>query len=380
MAATEKWALATSISDKLVARNRIDIFNRKLIKLANRIAFGFDALTISVVASAVTQTSPALAAWSSTTTADPFSDITLGASVVDSLNQGYEIDTVLATPNRWARLISAAKVIERAPREDGGNSLLLTGRLAVIAGLNVWKTTNMPAGVDVMLLDSKQLGSIGWEDQGGGYLGNARASSRSGSGSRRTTAGRSRAVGSACRSFGARRRDQDHRYVSGETTMAKRMLRGKAPLTMYRGTADSAGGHIYRGSIIDPRLVDTADQERLVRELFLEWVVQDGESWRLAEDTDAGETGDPVTVGDVGLVDPADRDPGTTNAEADTSGADPAVEQKRAEARAKLAEGGGTPDGRSSNAVLVEYLVGKGYDRSELEKTDRSGLLDLLKR
>jgi hypothetical protein len=162
--------------------------------------------------------------------------------------------------------------------------------------------------------------------------------------------------------------------------MAKRMLRGKAPLTMYRGTADSAGGHIYRGSIIDPRLVDTADQERLVRELFLEWVVQDGESWRLAEDTDAGETGDPVTVGDVGLVDPADRDPGTTNAEADTSGADPAVEQKRAEARAKLAEGGGTPDGRSSNAVLVEYLVGKGYDRSELEKTDRSGLLDLLKR
>lgn len=172
MASTEKWALATSISDKLVARNRIDIVNRKLIKLANRIAFGFDALVISAVASAVTQTSPALAAWSSTTTADPFSDITLGASVVDSLNQGYEIDTVLATPNRWARLIAAAKVIERAPRE-GDNTLLITGRLAVIAGLQIWKTTNMPSGVDVMLLDSKQLGSIGWEDQGGGYQGSA---------------------------------------------------------------------------------------------------------------------------------------------------------------------------------------------------------------
>lgn len=171
MAATEKWALATSISDKLVARNRIDIVNRKLIKLANRIAFGFDALVISAVASAVTQTSGAVAAWS-TSSADPFADVTLGASVVDSLNQGYEIDTVLATPNRWARLISAAKVIERAPRE-GGDTLLLTGRLARIAGLNVWKTTNMPSGVDVMLLDSKQLGSIGWEDQGGGYMGSA---------------------------------------------------------------------------------------------------------------------------------------------------------------------------------------------------------------
>lgn len=171
MAATEKWALATSVSDKLVARNRIDIVNRKLIKLANRIAFGFDALVISAVASAVTQTQAVAAAWSNSA-ADPFADITLGAAVVDSLNQGYEIDTVLATPIRWARLISAAKIIERAPRESNDN-LLLTGRLARIAGLNVWKTTNMPPGVDVMLLDSRQLGSIGWEDQGGGYLGSA---------------------------------------------------------------------------------------------------------------------------------------------------------------------------------------------------------------
>jgi hypothetical protein len=171
IASTEKWALATEIGDHLVARNRIDLVNRKLIKLANRLAFGFDSLVISAVASAVTQTSAAGAAWSNAS-ADPFADITLGAAVVDSLNQGYEIDTVLATPTRWARLIAAAKIIERAPRESG-DSLLLTGRLATIAGMNVWKTTNMPAGVDVMLLDSRQLGSIGWEDLGGGYQGSA---------------------------------------------------------------------------------------------------------------------------------------------------------------------------------------------------------------
>ncbi|MEV5211341.1 hypothetical protein AB0K35_28095 [Micromonospora sp. NPDC053740] len=171
MAAAENWGLSTLISDKLVARNRVDIVNRKMIKLANRIAFGFDSLILSAVASAVTQTSAATATWN-TTSADPFADITLGAAVVDSLNQGYEVDTVLATPTRWARLIASAKIIERAPREDG-DSLLLTGRLARIAGLNVWKTTNMPPSVDVMLIDSRQLGSIGWEDQGGGYLGGA---------------------------------------------------------------------------------------------------------------------------------------------------------------------------------------------------------------
>jgi len=169
IAASDKWGLATEIPDELVARNRIDLASRKLIKLANRIAFGFDALVLSAVGSAVVQTSPAAAAWSAAG-ADPFADITLAGSVVDALNQGYEVDTVLATPNRWARLIAAAKVIERAPRESD-DSLLLTGRLARIAGLDIFKTTNLPAGVEVMVLDSRQLGSIGWEDLGGGYQG-----------------------------------------------------------------------------------------------------------------------------------------------------------------------------------------------------------------
>lgn len=156
----------------------------------------------------------------------------------------------------------------------------------------------------------------------------------------------------------------------------KKMLRGKAPLTMYRG-AGGPGGHVYRNAVIDPRLVDTTDRERLVRDQFLEWVVPDGEGWKLAEDTDTGKAGDPVTVSDVGIDDPERNDPGLVNVEADTT-SDPAVEQKRADAKAKLAELGGTPDGRSSNEVLVEYLVGKGYDRAEVEKADRAELRKLV--
>lgn len=171
IAASVRWGLAIRISDTLVARNRGDVFDRRLIKLANRIAFGFDALVLSAVASAVTQTSAATAAWN-TASADPFADVTLAASVSDTLNQGYEIDTVLATPTKWARLIAAAKIIERAPRESN-DSLLLTGRFARIGGMNVLKTTNMPSGVDVMVLDSKVLGSIGFEEIGGGYMGAA---------------------------------------------------------------------------------------------------------------------------------------------------------------------------------------------------------------
>lgn len=54
------------------------------------------------------------------------------------------------------------------------------------------------------------------------------------------------------------------------------------------------------------------------------------------------------------------------------------AEARRAEAQAKLAEIGGTPDGRSSDTVMVEFLVGKGYDRGEVEKAGRAELKSLV--
>lgn len=51
--------------------------------------------------------------------------------------------------------------------------------------------------------------------------------------------------------------------------------------------------------------------------------------------------------------------------------ADPKVQARRDAAKAKLPADGSKPDGRSGDQVFVEYLVGKGYDRAELEKADR---------
>jgi hypothetical protein len=47
----------------------------------------------------------------------------------------------------------------------------VTGNLVQIAGLNIWKSTNMPSGVTAMVLDSTLLGSIAFENLGGGYQG-----------------------------------------------------------------------------------------------------------------------------------------------------------------------------------------------------------------
>jgi hypothetical protein len=170
----------------------------------------------------------------------------------------------------------------------------------------------------------------------------------------------------------------------------ERMLRGREALTIVRGTP---GRHVYRNEIVDPRSVYPDDQERLVGEGFLEWVSPDGAGgWKLAEDGLSGDKGDSVTVGTTSAdvspqaqqsqgADPAD--PGLTN---DPAPVDPAgdgqakaLAEKRADARAKLAEMGGVPDGRSSQPVWVEYLAGKGGRYEDLVKADKADLQKLAK-
>jgi len=172
VANTVKRGLSTLLSDELIARARVqgpDPVVRKLIKLANRIAFTFDALCLSAVATAVTQTQAATAAWDQAG-ADPLADILLAAAQVDELNQGYIVDVALARPTAWARVIASAKILNNAPRE-GSNNLVFTANMVQLGGLKIWKSTNLPSGVNAMVADSQVLGSVARENLGGGYEG-----------------------------------------------------------------------------------------------------------------------------------------------------------------------------------------------------------------
>lgn len=162
---TDKWGLSTEVPQELIARNRLDVVQRKIVKLTNQVVFQFDALVLSAIASAVTQTQAASAAWN-TANADPFLDMMLAGAVSDTLNQGYEIDVVALSPTYFARAVAAAKIIERMPRE-GSDSLIITGRMIRVAGMTFLKSTNLPPGVNVMVADSTQLGSIATERIGG---------------------------------------------------------------------------------------------------------------------------------------------------------------------------------------------------------------------
>lgn len=162
---TDKWGLSTEVPQEFIARNRIDIVSRKIIKLTNQVIFGFDALVLSAVGSAVTNTQAASAAWN-TANADPFLDIMLAGAVSDTLNMGYDVNVVALSPTYFARAVAAAKIIDRMPRE-GDSSLVITGRMIQVAGVTFLKSTNLPAGVNVLVADATQLGSIATERLGG---------------------------------------------------------------------------------------------------------------------------------------------------------------------------------------------------------------------
>lgn len=168
IATSLKRGYASLVSDEDVARNRLDVLQRKLVKLANFIVFGFDSICLSAIGTAVTQTQAAAAAWNAAG-ADQFLDLLLSGAKVDALNQGYSVDSVVASPDKWARLVaSIAKTFAGAMDYQ---DILQNGTILEIAGLSLMKSTNLPSGVTVMVADSKVLGSIGWEALGGGYMG-----------------------------------------------------------------------------------------------------------------------------------------------------------------------------------------------------------------
>lgn len=166
-----KDGLKTIISDEAVAHNRIDKVLRDLIKIANTLVFKADGLTLAAVTSKVVQTQSVVAAWN-TDTANPFVDIGLAAAQIDEQNKGYSANVVALRPTAFVYAISRAAILNYMPREDAAN-IISTGNMARIAGMTYLKTTNMPTGTSVVVADSTMLGSIAFENLGGGYAGSA---------------------------------------------------------------------------------------------------------------------------------------------------------------------------------------------------------------
>jgi hypothetical protein len=168
----DKNGLKTLISDESIAHNRIDVVMRDLVKMANSLVFSNDALTLAAIASAVTKTHAA-ADLLTGPNAYPWLDVELSAASIMEENQGYAADTVATTPTLFARAIASAIKSGLLPRE-AGNPMTRADINSIMIGGKLWlQTTNMPAGVNGIVLDSAMLGSQAYERLGGGYQGDA---------------------------------------------------------------------------------------------------------------------------------------------------------------------------------------------------------------
>jgi len=165
----DKTGLKTIISDEDAAHNRIDKVMRELVKIANQLVFQNDGLALAAVASGVTKSITAAGTLDGGS-ADPFLDVELADAAILEENQGYSADTVATTPTLFARAISSAIKAGLLPRE-ANNPLTRDINTIQIAGKTWLKSTNMPSGVDGVVLDSTMLGSMAYERLGGGYQG-----------------------------------------------------------------------------------------------------------------------------------------------------------------------------------------------------------------
>lgn len=171
LAKVTKWGHDTLVTDESIKRRNMDPVEKSMLKLVNSAAVVIDSAVIGVVASAVTQTAAASAAWSS---ANPkaLQDILKAVAVIRGNNLGYNPDVLLVDDTTWAYMASDVIIANAMARENASNPVY-TGRFDMLAGLQVIHapTANLPGGASAAwVLDSSQLGFIATENLGGGYL------------------------------------------------------------------------------------------------------------------------------------------------------------------------------------------------------------------
>jgi hypothetical protein len=163
IAAIVKWGQKVLLTDEEVSRNVYGgaAIDRALRKVVNSIIKQVDAITMSAISSAVTQTSAVGATWASGTPL-MLRDILKAKAVIVALNLGYNPDTLVMNDTQYAFVMSDDKVTNSLKREDTTNPVY-TGSIEKVAGLTVIVS---PAITDPYVLDSTQLGGMADETDG----------------------------------------------------------------------------------------------------------------------------------------------------------------------------------------------------------------------
>lgn len=165
IAAVSKWGQKVFLSDEEIARNVYQgaSADRALRKVVNSVIKQVDGIAMSAIASAVTQTSAAAAAWNGGS-AKFLQDVLLAKAVIVGLNLGYKPDTLVLNDAQYAYLMSDQTITNALQRETTNNPVY-TGSIDTVAGLAIIVSPAIGTA-GAMVLDSTQLGGMADELDG----------------------------------------------------------------------------------------------------------------------------------------------------------------------------------------------------------------------
>jgi hypothetical protein len=164
---TVNWGQDVEVTDVSIARRQMSPVNRALLKLVNQNVKYVDSITLSAIASAVTQNTAAAASWNTATGAQMLKDVLKAKANILALNQGYDPDVVVLDDLTFANAFAAFLSAGLLPRETANP--LASGVWPVIDGMTFLSSPNLPTAGVVMVADTDVLGSMVDEDLGGGY-------------------------------------------------------------------------------------------------------------------------------------------------------------------------------------------------------------------
>lgn len=179
IAAVSKWGQKTRLTDEEIARNSYgaQILDRKLRKVVNSIIKQVDGVTMSVIASTVTQSvgvsgTDNAGSWDGAGGTDApakiLFDILNAKAAVYGQNLGYKPDTLLVNDLAYAYMMSDEAITNALQRETSDNPIY-TGTIEKIAGLVIVVSPSSVAA-NPYVLDSTQLGGMADEsDEAPGY-------------------------------------------------------------------------------------------------------------------------------------------------------------------------------------------------------------------
>jgi hypothetical protein len=156
-----KWGQEVPITDEEVGRFRGDGVERNLQKIVNYLVFTVDTTALAVISAGVTASIAAFANWNAAT-ANPILDLLRAKATIRATNKGYDPDTVACDDLAYAYIVGNFNVLATMARENG-QTASMTGDLVTLAGLRILPTPNLPTAGQAIVLDSKVLGSLGYE-------------------------------------------------------------------------------------------------------------------------------------------------------------------------------------------------------------------------